>query len=133
LNGSFCVDAGGDIYAQGSGWKAAFEHPLNEGEVIGGVEVDGFYLASSSASKRKWGKSHHLINTASGECADDMLAVYIQGGDGTLVDAYSTALYVMGFERGVEMISTLPVEAMLISKEGAIFRSKGFKGELFTA
>lgn len=127
----FCVDAGGDIYAQGRGWKVAFEHPLKDDEGIGTVEVDGFYLASSNGKKRKWGDKHHLVNPLSGEPAKEMLAVYVQGDGGALVDAYSTALFVMGFKDACNAIKDLPVEAMFVGIEGNIFRSEGFKGELF--
>ncbi len=141
---SFCIDAGGDIFAQGFNekrrpWKIAFEHPVNQDEAIGMVEVDGFFLASSNPQKRKWNDKHHLLNLKNLEPANEMLAVYTQAQSGILADAMSTALFVMGYEKAKDFLSQKPhfdgdyLEAMLISPEGAIFKSADFRGELFGA
>lgn len=127
----FLLDAGGDIYARGGGWKVAFEHPFKGDEAIGTVEVDDFYLASSSANRRRWGMKHHLVCVHDLRPADDMEAVYVQGENGAEVDAWSTALFVVGFAKAKEMVDNSYVEAMLIGKSGEIFRSGGFKGKLF--
>lgn len=133
---NFCVNAGGDIYARGKdldigAWKTVFENPFDVNEAIGMVEVNDFFLASSSANRRQWKGGHHLIDPRKNEPAAEMTAVYIQAASGIGADAYSTALFVMGFEAARENIKKLPVEAMVISKEGEIFVSEGFKGEIF--
>lgn len=128
---SFSVDAGGDIYSKG-GWKTAFEHPLHTDRAIGVLELDGFAVASSSSNRRQWRDRHHLVDPVSLEPALGMLAVYTQADKAIDADAYATALFVMGFEKAKSSLESLPVEAMLISPKGELFRSKSFKGELFT-
>lgn len=130
------VNAGGDIFARGKDeegrpWKVAMEHPLDAEQAIGLVEVDGFALASSSANRRAWGDKHHLVDPTSGTPAGGMLAVYVQAKSAMLADAWSTALYVMGFEKARETVKELPVEALLISVDGGVWRSEGFEAELF--
>ena len=134
---NICINAGGDIFIQGnntddSPWKIAFEHPTDASMAIGEVQSSFGFFASSNAQRRKWGDNkHHLINPQTKEPADNMLSVYTQGKSAIEVDAYSTALFVMGFEEAQKAIDTLPVETMIISTDGNIFRSKGFEGELF--
>ncbi|MBI4232123.1 FAD:protein FMN transferase [Candidatus Peregrinibacteria bacterium] len=127
---TFSVNAGGDIYSKG-GFKTAFEHPLELDKAIGVVEVDGFAVASSSGNRRKWRDRHHLVDPFTLRPAAEMLAVYTQAERAIDADAYATALFVLGFERAKALLKTLPVDAMLISPRGEIFKSAGFKGELF--
>ncbi|MBT4936834.1 FAD:protein FMN transferase [Candidatus Peregrinibacteria bacterium] len=134
---NICINAGGDIFVQGYAankepWKIAFEHPTDTSMAIGEVESAFGFFASSNAQRRKWGENnHHLINPQTKIPAKNMLAVYIQGTNGIEVDAYSTALFVMGFKKAQNILHALPVKAMIIDMKGIIFRSKEFKGELF--
>lgn len=133
----FCVDAGGDLYAQGSPqegkhWDVFFEHPVHVTMALGQVHVDRFFAAASNPLKRKWaGKYHHLVDPVGQKPADQMLAVYTQAQTGLLADAYSTALFVLGYEKAKILLPNIPVEAMLVSPQGEIYRTAGFKGELF--
>lgn len=133
---NFLLDFGGDIYATGEGpnnkgWKVAFEHPINLDEAIGEVVVNDFFLASSSAQRRKWNGGHHLINPLNGESANNMLAVYVQSDLGIKADAWSTALYAMGFDFAKKMEKIQRLEFMLISNSLEIFKTGNFNGELY--
>ncbi len=132
------LDAGGDLYARGtdengSSWKIVFEHPTDVRQGIGEVVVDGFFCAASSPSRRKWRDRHHLVHPQTKQPAHNMLMTYIQAQQGIIADALSTALFVLGWENALRLTPSLEVEAMLIGKNGKIVRSKGFRGELFSA
>lgn len=136
---AYFINAGGDIFAKGLNekgekWKVYFEHPSDLEEVIGFVDIDeaGMGLACTSPSKRSWKGKHHLVNPRTKQPADKMLAVYTQSKNCLLADAYSTALFVMGYDVARKKLVELPVEAMLIDVSGAIYRTSGFEGELFT-
>lgn len=134
---NFFVNAGGDIFARGrdlngENWKVFFEHPSDIEQVIGFVKVDNFALACSSPTKHKWGNKHHLIDPRTQTPANQMLAVYTQAESCLLADAYATALFVLGYKRAREKVVEFPVEAMLVDTAGEIYRTEGFKGELFT-
>jgi thiamine biosynthesis lipoprotein len=130
------IDAGGDIFAKGkaldgAAWRLAFEHPKDVSQAIGIVEVDNFAVACTSPLRRKWRNRHHIVNPKKLAPACDMLAVYTQGADGITADAYSTALFVMGYEQSKKTVVDLPVEAMLVGPDGSVWKSEGFRGELF--
>lgn len=132
-----CINAGGDLRVRGvddSGkpWRIVFEHPTDITQAIGYVDTSDLALACSSPSRRTWRNRHHLVDPLSGQPADEMMAVYTQSKSALLADAYSTALFVMGFEKARALLAELPVEAMLVGKEGVAYRSAGFEGELFT-
>ncbi len=138
-----CINAGGDLRVRGvdengEPWRIVFEHPTDITKAIGYVDTSDLALACSSPSRRSWGKGdsaspkrHHLVDPLNGGAASDMMAVYTQSGSALLADAYSTALFVMGFEKAKELLPELPVEAMLVGLDGVAYRSAGFEGELF--
>lgn len=130
-----CINAGGDIRLRGfddeKPWRIAFEHPQDTQKAIGLVESTNLALACSSPSRRSWGKRHHLVNPLKRVPANEMLAVYTQAPSALLADAYSTALFVLGYEKARALLPELPVEALLIGVEGQGYRSPGFQGELF--
>lgn len=138
----FCINAGGDLFVQGSDengepWRVLFEHPTDTSLAIGEVRLYGpLALAASSPSRRSWKNGekirHHLVDPRSGEPAQNMLAVYTQAPAALLADAYSTALFVLGFEAARELVPQLPLEAMLVGPKGELWKSGGFKGELYT-
>ena len=134
----YFINAGGDIFAKGlnrkgEAWRIYFEHPSDSEQVMGFVDVDeaGRGLACTSPLKRKWQDKHHLVDPRTKKPADKMLAVYTQAENCLLADAYSTALFVLGYKAAKKKLENLPVEAMLVDVNGAIYRTEGFKGELF--
>lgn len=139
----FCINAGGDLFVQGSDengepWRVLFEHPTDTSLAIGEVRLYGpLALAASSPSRRSWKNGektrHHLVDPRSGEPAQNMLAVYTQAPAALLADAYSTALFVLGFEEARALVPQLPLEAMLVGPKGQVWKSEGFRGEFYTA
>lgn len=103
---------------------------------------------------------HHLVDNEHQLPAGKMAAVYVQSSAGIVADAYATALFVLGFEKAKDFLENLEkenlqslekleslenlhttsdqkkftnkLEAMLVSREGKIWRSKEFCGEIFT-
>lgn len=134
---NFCLNAGGDLVARGEDenrkpWRIVFEHPTDPTQAIGYVDTKGLALAASSPSRRIWRNRHHLVHPHTGEPANEMGAVYTQAESALLADAYSTALFVLGYKEAQRLLPTLPVEALLISPEGRIYQSPGFQGRLFS-
>jgi len=144
--GNFLIDAGGDLLLRGhdvngEAWRVAFEHPMDITQAIGIFEGSGLALACSSPSRRSWpgrgagATRHHLVDPRNGEPATGMGAVYTQAETALVADAYSTALFVLGFDAARELLAAdgRPVEALLVGPGGQTWRSEGFVGELFTS
>lgn len=133
---NFLINAGGDIRANGVNpnkelWKVYIESPSNNEEVIGWFLLENSSCASSSPSRRKWGENdslHHLINPKLNKPANEMLAVHTQSKKAVYADAYSTALFAMGFEKAKQALlpKKLPVEALIIAPNGEFFKSEGY-------
>lgn len=131
------IDAGGDLKVRGLDekgmpWRVAFENPIDFSQAIGVVEVQApLALASSGPMRRQWKGRHHLVDPVSGKPASSMMAVYTQSEQAMVADAWATALFIAGFERAQILLQKAQVEALLVGDSGQIFRSSGFRGDLF--
>lgn len=110
---SAIVSLGGNVQAlgnkpDGTKWRVAVENPfLEDGDSYAGIlEIKDQAVITSGAYERYFeqdGKRyHHIIDPATGYPAENGLAsVTIVSQDGTLADALSTALFVMGKEKAL--------------------------------
>ena len=88
-------------------------------------------VGASSPARRKWRNRHHLVDPIRREPAQGMMGVFTQAETALWADIYSTALFVLGFERAQALLPTLKVEALLVASDGRVFKSEGFRGELY--
>lgn len=131
--GDFLINAGGDLYAKSKsnkGFEILLENPKDTSKSLGIIKVNKFALASSSSNRRRWKNVHHLIEPSTQTPANNMIATYVQSKNGIDADAYATALFVLGFEDAKIIASKLDIEALLISKNNSIWKTKKFKCEL---
>lgn len=72
---------------------------------------------------------HHIFNPETGFPAENrLLSVSIISGNSLTADALSTAVFVMGLEKGMEYIKKIPeTEAVFITKEKEIFTTHGIR------
>ncbi len=131
----FYINAGGDICAKRAEgmppWEILLEHPDDAEKAIGKIELDGKSIAASAPNRRKWGKSHHLLNAKTGKSAQGVKAIFVIAKTGIEADAYATALFVAGFEGGISMSKSLPVDMLIVSSQNKMYKSPGFAAELF--
>ncbi len=136
-----CINLGGNIYVLGTppgknAWKIGVQHPRNSGEILGYLELKNEATATSGDYERFFefnGKRYsHIINPQTGRPVSGTIATTIVAPTGTEVDALSTSVFVLGHEKGMELIKKIPnAEAMIAyeEKDGkiAIDMTQGFK------
>jgi thiamine biosynthesis lipoprotein len=72
---------------------------------------------------------HHIIDPASGRSADSgLMGVTIVGKNGAQCDAMSTAVFVLGVEKGLELVRAQGLEAVLVTNDNKIYLTQGLKG-----
>ncbi|MFA6489172.1 MAG: FAD:protein FMN transferase [Candidatus Micrarchaeia archaeon] len=133
----YYINAGGDIYAKREEgtpqWEILLEHPDDPERAIGKIALDGKSIAGSAPNRRKWGNGefHHLINAKTGKPAQGVKCVFVVAGTGIEADAYATAIFTAGFERGIALSRNLPVEILMVSEKNKMYQSAMFGAELF--
>ena len=71
---------------------------------------------------------HHLLDPRTGyPCENELASVTIISDDSIDGDALSTCCFLMGTQKGMELIDSLPdVRAIFITQEGELLYSEGF-------
>ena len=106
------VSLGGNVQAlgaktDGTSWQIAIENPDKSSDYIGVVSVKDKAVITSGGYERYFEKNgktyHHILDPETGYPAESGLkSVTIVSDDGTLADALSTSLFVMGKEKAID-------------------------------
>lgn len=134
------VDAGGDLRILGNKggkpWRIGIQHPRQPDRVAAISLLHGDVSMVTSGDYERFfiheGKRyHHIMNPMTAEPAHSGLAsVTVQHPNGLIADGLSTAIFILGAEKGMELLTHFPgSELLLITAEGTPIRSKGFVGE----
>jgi thiamine biosynthesis lipoprotein len=122
------VDIGGNALAFGEGsftFGVADPSSLRDSEnLMGTVDVSGGAVITSGNYERfvtiEGKRYSHIIDPRTGKpIANGLMAVTVIGGEGADADAMATSLMVLGKEKGLELLSSMPdTAAILVEHEG---------------
>lgn len=136
------VSLGGNIAITGSsqsrldkklnGWEIGINNPFETSEILGTVIVSDATVSVSGSYERfaliDGKKYHHIFDRKTGYPAEsDLVSVAVICHDGTLADALSTALFVMGHEKACEFYNsgTYDFEAVFCTGKGKVYVTSG--------
>jgi len=117
------IDAGGNQFMIGlppgkTVWSVGIARPDTEGRLFGALDVTGGAISTSSdasnfliANGRAYG---HLLDPRSLQPATASLSVTIVSPDGTLSDALSKAVFVLGPRDGLALLNLFPNTAGVV-------------------
>ena len=133
------VNAGGDIGTIGSGeakgWSVALENPEDKSQYIAKFSVSNKAVATSGNYERYFDPNkefHHIINPKTGYSANSCISVTIIADSCIQADALATGIFVLGPQRGIKLIDSLPrVEGLIIDSKRNIYRSSGLRAYEF--
>lgn len=132
---SAVVQGGGDVYAlgtkNGKPWKVGIKHPRKDG-LIGYLEVEDLAVMGSGDYERffveKGQRYGHIINPITGYPENKTIGVTVIYPDPTIADAWGTALFVLGSEKGLSAAQKVPgLEFILVSADGNVSYSPGLE------
>lgn len=131
------ISVGGSIllYGENNGgkWNVGIRDPNGEsGDYMGTLTLESCCISTSGDYERvlrKDGKTyHHILDPKTGYPAQSGLkSVTIVCENGFLSDALSTACFVLGLEKGRELLEKENAEAVFITDENEIFVTDGLK------
>ena len=141
----FLLNVGGNIRtignagAEDSPWKAGIENPDTENEekpYIEYIKVAGESIVTSGSYQRFYvvnGENyHHIIDPETLMPGANFKSVSVITNDSGLGDAFSTALFLMSYEEGKNLIEkTENIEAMWVMPDGEQRYSSGFNDYTF--
>jgi thiamine biosynthesis lipoprotein len=124
------INVGGDIRIFGSlprPLNIGIESPFEETNMISSLLVESGAVATSTSMKRKWlvkGEwRHHLIDTKTGRpSASKIVSATVTAPTALEADVWAKTVLLLGEEKGQKWIIEKGVPAVLINKEGNIWR-----------
>ena len=128
------ASAGGDtrILGDRSGypWVVGIRDPDDEGSVATRLAVVDEAISTSGDYERYFiedgHRYHHILNPASGTPVTGIRSVTVIGPEATMTDGLSTSVFVLGRQRGLELIESLPdYETVIIESGGRLVYSSG--------
>lgn len=140
---NFLINAGGDMRVETPagtpGWMIGLTNPIApQGPAAGTLEVSHGAIVTSGDYEKMVvidGKRyHHIIDPRTGKPTDRCISVTVIAEDAMAADAYSTAFFVLGPEKGLALCERLPgIEAFFIDMNLKTSCSSGFPAkELLT-
>jgi thiamine biosynthesis lipoprotein len=130
------VTAGGDSRLlgdrRGQPWMVGIRDPRNDGQVAISVPLEDEAISTSGDYERYFEEGdvryHHIIRPSTGAPAGGVHSATVFGPDAVITDALSTSVFVMGVDRGLRLIGTLPdYESIVIDSLGRIYYSDGLQ------
>ncbi|MFN3967167.1 MAG: FAD:protein FMN transferase [Endomicrobiia bacterium] len=128
------INAGGDIRVIGNKvWKIGVQHPRKKnGQIMAILEVKNKAVTTSGDYEKYFeyqGKRyHHIIDPKTGYPSTNCISVTIIADDATSADALATGVFVLGAEKGLELVEKLDgVECIIVDSSEKIHLSSGLK------
>ena len=129
------IDLGGSIAAvgkkqNGERYNVGISY---EGGVCAKASIEDAFVSTSGIAERYFeqgGKRyHHIFDKNTGYPAENALySVSVIADSGTFTDAMSTALFVMGEEKGFEFAQEEDIAAVFVYKDGSVIMTDAAKG-----
>lgn len=140
---SALLNLGGNLYLYGSKpdnslWTVGIRDPFgSQGDYLGTVAVKDMSVVTSGIYERYFEKDgerfHHILNPKTGYPSDNGLAaISILSPNSTNCDGLSTACFLLGVDKGMELIEQFEnVEAIIVTTDKKVYVSGGIKnGEI---
>ena len=137
---NFMIVVGGQVLASGTNdgdpWRVGIRKPDGAAdEFIAILNVTDTCVSTSGDYEKYFEfegiRYHHIIDPRTGFPATGIRSVTVITPDATLADALSTALFVMGPDRAIQLADNLPdVEAVIIDSAGQMHLSNEISSRL---
>ena len=133
------VTLGGNVQVlgkkpDGSLWKVGIQNPIGQDEYLGVLQTSDKAVITSGGYERNFTKNgkiyHHILDPSNGYPANNGLtSVTIISSDGTLADALSTSLFVMGKDKAIDFYkkSNYNFDFVLYTSDNKLIISDGIK------
>ena len=139
------VSLGGNVQVLGkkpddSAWRVGIQDPEGDrGELAAVLEAEDCAVVTSGGYERYFeedGNTYiHILDPRTGRPVEgDLASVTVVSEDGTLTDALSTALYIMGFDEAVSYWRehTDTFDMVLITVDGKLYATEGIADRIRT-
>jgi len=128
------LNGGGDVTVmgthQGRPWRIGIRHPRREGELLATVELTRGWVVTSGDYERYFIRNgrryHHILDPRTGYPADGPQQVTLVGNDLSHLNGFSSAIMVLGAEKGRGLLNRLAgVQGLIVAPDGRVWATLG--------
>ncbi len=116
--------------AEGKPWTVGIQHPRNKDAFVAVASLDGRCMATSGDYATTFTAdfmNHHIFDPATGHSPQSLMSASVVCSSACLADALSTAIFVLGPERGLALVESIPgADLLLVRRDGQQIATKGF-------
>lgn len=136
------VSCAGDISAfglkpDGKAWKVGVRNPRQKGkedEIIATIELKDMAISTSGDYERYFIidniRYHHILDPKTGYPASGVRSVSVMTEKGVNTDAFSTAVFVLGPEKGMQILAKMGFEGLIVDKDGKFHTTPGLRDKI---
>ena len=126
------VSAGGDSRIlgdrRGKPWTVGVRDPRRKGAMVAVLPLTDTAVSTSGDYERFFEQDgvryHHILDPKTGASARDSWSVTILGPETVFTDVLSTSVFVLGPEKGLQLVNRLPgIDAIVIDAKGRLLFS----------
>lgn len=119
----------------GKKFPVGIQHPRKEGAVLVFIDLEDEAISTAGDYERFFERDgvryHHILDPKTLQPARGCQSVTVIAKEGVWADGLDTGIFVMGPERGMELIERLPnVEAIIVDRDGHMLVSSGLKSRI---
>ena len=119
----------------GAAFPVGIRHPRKEGEILAEIDLQDEAISTAGDYERFFDKDgvryHHILDPRTLQPARGCQSVTVIAKEGIWADGLDTGIFVLGADRGMELVEQLEdVEAVIVDHGGHVFVSSGLKSRL---
>jgi len=119
----------------GTRFVFGIKHPRKEGAILARVELQDEAISTAGDYERyfEWNdvRYHHILDPQTLQPAHGCQSVTVVAREGVMADGLDTGIFVMGPQRGMELVEKLAgVEAIIVDQGGKVLVSSGLKDRI---
>jgi len=122
----FSIDAGGDLYlggynSQGAPWSVGIRHPRLGHELIETLRITNQAVCTSGDYERP----DHILDAREGRPASAAASATVVAPTAMLADALATAAFVLGPSAGIQLLTRMGVQGLIVTPALDRFETEG--------
>ena len=128
----FAINAGGDLYLGGSNpegapWRVGIRHPRpvheHSSELIESLRVSNQAVCTSGDYERR----DHIVDPRTPKSSTAVASATVVASGAMLADALATAAFVLGPQEGIEFLTRLGVDGLIVTPELERYETRGLR------
>ena len=130
------------LNASGNSWRVGIQNPRPEAEsdkpwedIFASLYLGNMAISTSGDYQRFFIKDgrrfHHILDPETGFPAEsDLISVSVIAPEGYVADGLSTAVFVLGLEKGLSLLESAGLDGVLVNADKKVFLTRNLKGKI---